>query len=74
MFVFSAPGDSPSPPPKNTYGTTSNIHRDVSEVRRDLTTTQVMVSNIHNMLKSQEGTSGQSQSVSDSNSPSPNTR
>ena len=27
-----------------------------------------MVSNIHNMLKSQEGTSGQPQSVGDSNS------
>jgi len=62
----SAPGQLLPPPPRNTHETTFNIRRDVvSEVHRDLVNTQAMVSDLHrNMLKSQEGASGQPQSVS----------
>jgi len=64
MFAFSAPGDSPPPPPKNTHGATSNTRRDVSVVHHGVTNTQAMISNIHNMLKSREGIGGPPQLVS----------
>ena len=65
MFAFSAPGESPPPVPGNTHGTISNIRHDaVSEVHRGVVKTQTMVSDIHGMLNSQQGTGGQPQSVS----------
>jgi len=64
MCGFSAPGDSPPPLRRNTHGTTPNILRDVSKVHRDVTNTQALVSDIHNMLRSQEGIDGQLQLVS----------
>jgi len=65
MFAFSAPGESPSPVPGNMHGTTPNIRHDaVSEVHRGVLKTQTMVSDIHSMLKSQQGAGGQPQSVS----------
>ena len=65
MFAFSSPGESPPPVPGNTHGITPNILRDaVPEVHRGVVNTQTMVSNIHGMLKSQQGTGGQPQLVS----------
>ena len=47
------------------HGATPNIRRDaVSEVHRGVVKTQKMVSDIHSMLKSQQGAGGQPQSVS----------
>ena len=64
VFPFSAPGESP-PLSKNTQGTSSSSRRDVvSEVHRDVVDTQTLVHDIHNLLKGQEGASGQLQSVS----------
>jgi len=62
----SAPGQSLPPSRRNTYGTASYVRRDVvSEVHRGVVNTETMVSDIHrNMLKSQEGVSGQPQLVS----------
>lgn len=44
-------------------GTTSNIRCDVSKVQGDVVNIQTMVYNIHNVLKNQQGTSGQPQLV-----------
>jgi len=63
MFASSAPGDSPPPLPRNTHETASNIRRDVAN-------TQAIVSNIHNMPRSQEGIGGQPQPVSVARTPS----
>ena len=42
------------------YGATPNIRRDaVSEVHRGVVKTQTMVSDIHGMLRSQQGAGGQ---------------
>ena len=57
MFAFSAPGESPPPPLRNTHGTTSDIHRDIVNA-------QTVARDIRNMLKSQEGAGNQPQSVS----------
>ena len=48
MLPFSAPGETPPPQLRNTYGTVPNIHQDVVNTR-------TVVNNIHNMLKGQEG-------------------
>jgi hypothetical protein len=64
MFGFSAPGESPPPPQRNTHGIGSDIRREVvSEVR-------TLVSDIRGVLKSQEGADGQHQSVSVTHAPS----
>ena len=64
MFAFSAPGESPPPLRRNTYGITSDIRRGVvSEV-------QNMVSDIRHMLKNQEGADSQHLSVSVTRAPS----
>ena len=60
MFTFSAPGESPPPVLGNTHGT---IRRDVSEINRGIVKTQTAISDIHSMLKSQQGAGGQPQSV-----------
>ena len=65
----SAPGDSPPPLP-STRGTVSDIRQDIrtfiSEVRRDITTTQNMVSDIQRTTaKGQEGSGGTNLSVSE---------
>ena len=64
----SAPGESSSPPPRNAYGTVSDIRRDIaktgatiSEVHHDVANTQAMVSKI---LENQEGVGVQDESVS----------
>ena len=57
MIAFSAPGQSPLPPQRNTHGITSDIHRDVVNTR-------TVVNNIHNMLKGQEGANKQQLLVS----------
>jgi len=61
---FGAPGELPPPPPKNVHRTIDNIRRDVSEVHRDVVDIQTAVHDIHNMLKIQEGASGQPLPVS----------
>ena len=48
MLPFSAPGETPPPQLRNTYGTVPDIHQDVVNTR-------TVVNNIHNMLKSQGG-------------------
>ena len=63
-FALSAPGESPSPPPRNTHGTILNIRRVVSEAQRDIANTQTVVYDIHNTLKNQEGAGGQPHLVS----------
>ena len=57
MFVFSAPGESPPPPQRNTHGISSDIHRDVVK-------TQTAVNEIREMMKGQEGAGYQPQLVS----------
>ena len=57
MCVFSAPGESPPPPQRNTHGIGSDIRRDVVE-------TKTAVNDIRDTLKGQEGASRQPQSVS----------
>ena len=64
MCGSSAPGDSLLPLRGNTHGTTPDVRRDVSEVHRDVTNTKALVSDIHNMLRSQEGIGGQLRLVS----------
>ena len=60
IFAFSAPGELPPPVPGNMYGAAPNIRRDaVSEVHRGIVKTQTMVSDIHGMLRSQQGAGGQ---------------
>ena len=64
MFAFSAPGQSPPPLQRNTYGIASGIHREVvSEVR-------TMVSDIRHVLQSQERPDVQYLSVSVTRAPS----
>ena len=64
-FTFSAPGESSPPVLGSIHGITPNIRRDaVSEVHRGVVRTQTMVSDIHDMLRSQQGAGGQPQSVS----------
>ena len=57
MFAFSAPGESPPPPRRNTHGTSSDIRRDVVRI-------QTAVNDIRDTLKGQEVASRQPQSVS----------
>ena len=69
MFRFSAPGESPLPPQRNTRGTASDIRRDVisevQNIRRDVVfEVQTAVSDIRHTLKYQEVADGQHQSVS----------
>jgi hypothetical protein len=63
MFAFSAPGESPPPPQRNTHGISSDIRREVSEVR-------TLVSDIRDVLKGQEGADGQHLSASVTHAPS----
>ena len=67
MFESSAPGESPPPLPRNAHETVSDIRRDIlkagamiSEVHQDFFNTRATVRNI---LKDQEGISGQDRSV-----------
>ena len=57
MSAFSAPGESPPLPRRNTLGIGSDIRRDVVEIR-------TAVKDIHDTLKGQEGAGHQPQSVS----------
>ena len=57
MFSFSAPGEIPPLQLGNTHGPPPDIHQDIANTR-------TVVNSIHNMLKSQEATNHQSQSVS----------
>ena len=63
MFTFSAPGDSPHPLQRNTHGIGSDIHRDVVK-------TQIVVNDIRDMLKNQEGAGDQHLPVSVTYAPS----
>ena len=47
MFVFSAPGESPPPPQRNTHG----IGSDIDRIHRDAAKTQMAVDDIREMLK-----------------------
>ena len=75
MFGFSAPGESPLPPQRNTRGAASDIRRDViyevQNIRRDVVSEiQTAVSDILHTLGNQGVADGQHQSVSVTHLPS----